>query len=132
MPRKPGSVDDKLIPILAAGTSFTEAGRQVGIGRKSVYLKMQQVEFRNRVIEFRSQMLQEGAGKLAAGFGESIDHLKHLMKKAKSEQTQMMAARAIGDLVLRVRDLEIERQVETMKAEFRAELDQIKGVMNSN
>ena len=120
MPRKSSAnVDAIVIEKLATGESQTAAARAAGVGRKKVYLLLQDPAFRQRVDDFRDSMLDQAAGKLAAGLCDSIDHLKHLMKTATPDAAQVAAAKAIGDLLIRVRELNVEKSLLEIKADVK-------------
>jgi hypothetical protein len=116
------NVDSILVERLAVGASQTEAARAAGVGRKAVYLRLQDPAFRQRVDDFRDAMLDQAAGKLASGLCDAIDHLKFLMKKAAPDSAQVSAAKAIGDMLIRVRELDAVNLLLELEAKVK-ELD---------
>lgn len=121
MPRKSSiNVDEILIEQLARGASQTQAAAAAGIGRKSVYLRLQKPEFRQSIEAFRAELLDQTVGKLAGGIGKAVERLEHLMQKATPDAAQVQAARAIADLTVKFKEMHLEARLTDLQARLEA------------
>ena len=102
-PRR-GKADLQLIVLLAAGCSVAKAAKETGISERTVYRRLQEVDFLVAISDTRETFLDQTAGELTAGMQEATQVLKQLLK-SENEKTRLLAAREILANGLRVREL---------------------------
>ena len=96
--------DEFLIAGLAAGKAVKDAATEAGVSERTVFRRLEEAEFLNRVAELRGRMVESASGRLANAAGAACDRLKGLLEAA-SESVQLGAARTILEQAVRLREL---------------------------
>lgn len=79
------SGDDELILALAAGVSVSEAADRAGVGERTAYRRLLDVDFRRRVSEARGRLFDAALGRLANIATKAADTLERLMESDKPQ-----------------------------------------------
>ncbi len=110
------SQDDRLVVLLAAGATQTDAAATVGVSAKTVSRRLRDPQFANRVQETRAHLFEQSLGRLADGATEAVDTLRGLLA-SDEDRVRLSAAAKILELGLRARDaVEIERRVAALES----------------
>jgi hypothetical protein len=96
---------ETLILALACGATVEAAARQCQLSERTVYRRLKDRTFRNRVQEARAEMVKRSAGMLTAAAGESVRTLLALQKESAPPAVRLGAARAVLELGIKVREL---------------------------
>ena len=109
--------DEKLLLALACGATVEAAARQFKLSERSVYRRLADPEFRQRLREVRSDMVHRSSGMLTAAGGESVKTLLELQKPSVPPATRLGAARATIELGMKVREAnELEQRIAALEA----------------
>jgi hypothetical protein len=106
--------DTELILALAMGATIASAARQARVTERTVYRRLEDAAFRQKVIEMRHDMVQRSSGMMCASSVEACKTLLGLLGSANPATVRLGAARAILEIGIRIReevDL-VERVVE--------------------
>lgn len=117
------NADDSLLLALAAGQSVEDAAQSARVSARTVYRRMADPEFAEKVREARSRLLGQTLGRLIEANTKAADTLKALLD-SKSDVVRLGAARSILELCLKVRQstetdarlAEIEQHLASLKA----------------
>jgi hypothetical protein len=105
MPDKPRKkAEDALLLALACGASVDAAARQCGLCERTVYRRLEDPAFSQRLKELRADMVQRTAGALTAASTESVRTLLELQKAAAPPAVRLGAARSILEIGMKVRE----------------------------
>jgi hypothetical protein len=96
--------DDELIVQLASGKTMEDAARAAGMSRMTVFRRLAEQEFRQRVTEARGEFIRQVAGQLAAGAKEAASTLLMLMNSG-NQRIQLLAAKNVLEQAVRTHDL---------------------------
>ena len=96
--------DEPLVLALAVGKTVRDAAVEAGVSERTVFRRLEEAEFLNRVTELRGRMVESASGRLANAAGAACDRLKGLLEAA-SESVQLGAARTILEQAVRLREL---------------------------
>jgi hypothetical protein len=114
-PRK--KADDALLLALACGATVESAARQCRLSERTVYRRLADPDFRQRLQEVRADMVQRTAGMLTAAAGESVRTLLELQKPPVAAAVRLGAARAVLELGLKLREVtELQERIATLEA----------------
>jgi hypothetical protein len=107
---------DELAAIeVARGKTRAEAATASGLSERTIYNRLQDPVFVDRVIRLRSQFLDDAVAKLSSAAGQAADTLIELLGVKQPPTVRLSAARAIlSDLI----DLSLHAGVETRIAEL--------------
>ncbi len=97
--------DETLILHLAAGASRTSAAKAAGVSERTVFRRLQDPAFRQRLDEARAEMLTSAVARLTASATSAAMTL-HRLLTAESESVQLGAARSILELGTKLRESE--------------------------
>ena len=115
--RPTGDVD--LVLALAEGASVPEAAERGGLSERTVYRRLEDVEFRRAVSEVRSRVFDAAVGRLAALAARAVSTLERLMLHGEPS-VALRAAKTILEIGPRLRAFtELEERVAALEAEER-------------
>ena len=101
-----------LLQALACGATVEAAARQCGLSDRTVYRRLQDLEFKKRLEKVRTDMIQRSAGMLTAAAGEAVRTLLSLQKDAIPAAVRLGAARAILEVGMKIRQVvELEQRL---------------------
>ncbi len=107
--------DTTLVLALAAGTTVKDAAAQAGMGERTVYRRLENVEFQQRVTAARSEMVSRAVGLLADAATDAVSTMRGLLS-AESESVRLGAARGILELGTRLREtVELAAELQRLK-----------------
>jgi hypothetical protein len=111
--------DEKLLLALACGATVEAAARQFKLSERSVYRRLADPEFRQRLREVRSDMVHRSSGMLTAAGGEAIKTMLALLKEPISPATRLGAARAVLELGMKLREVsEIDERLSALERQL--------------
>jgi hypothetical protein len=96
--------EDALLLALACGASVESAARQCGLSERTVYRRLAEPAFRQRLQQLRTDMVQRTAGALTAAATEAVRTLLELQKAAAPPAVRLGAARSILEIGIKVRE----------------------------
>jgi hypothetical protein len=110
------NVDDVLIMALACGATWEAAAQQAGVSKQTVYRRMKEPAFLQRLREHRGDMLKSSSGALAAAVTEAIGTLLSLQPATIPPAVRCTAARAILELSLRMHEaVDLETRIAALE-----------------
>ncbi len=113
--------DDALVLALACGATVEAAARQCDLSERTVYKRLKEPEFQQRVKQVRSDMVRRSAGLLSAASGEAVRTLLALMKESAPPSVRLGAARAILELGMKIGELAaLEAEVRELEQQIKA------------
>ncbi len=95
--------DSLLIAALAGGSTVQDAAATAGVGVATVYRRLREREFKQKVEEARTELLSGAMARLSAATTDAVTTLMGLLA-AESESVRLGAARSILDMALRWRE----------------------------
>jgi hypothetical protein len=101
-PRK--KAEDALLRVLACGATVENAARQCGLCERTVYRRLENPEFIQRLKQLRADMVQRTAGSLTAASGESVRTLLELQKASAPPAVRLGAARSVLEIGIKLRE----------------------------
>ncbi|HEY7153831.1 MAG TPA: helix-turn-helix domain-containing protein [Gemmataceae bacterium] len=101
-PRK--KVEDALLLALACGATVENAARQCGLSERTVYRRLGEPDFRQRLQQLRTDMIQRTAGALTAAATEAVRTLLELQKAAAPPAVRLGAARSVLEIGIKLRE----------------------------
>jgi hypothetical protein len=113
--------DDALILALASGLSVREAAAQAKVGETTVYRRLKDSAFRQRITDARNRLFECAVGKLADAATEAVTTLRVLLNE-KSPMVRLGAARCILEAGPRLREhLELEGRMRSIEERISAD-----------
>jgi hypothetical protein len=110
------NADDWLILELAAGKTVAEAAGVAGLGERTVYRRLDDPAFRQRVADGRAAFVAQALAKLSEASGRAVQTLVTLLE-AEADSIKLGAARSILDLGMKLREaVEIEERLRRLEA----------------
>ncbi|MCC7418656.1 MAG: hypothetical protein IT428_00095 [Planctomycetaceae bacterium] len=104
--------DEAIALALASGKSRNAVADECGVTTRTVYRKMLQPAFRERVRQLRVKIVDENAARLSASGAEAIETLGVLLKSPTPPAVRLGAARAIIELGVKLREsVELEERI---------------------
>src|SRR5213076_2878200 len=97
--------DRLLLLALACGATKENAARKAGVSERTVYRRLKDPEFRQRLQAIRTDMVQRAANVLTAAAMEAVKTLLSLQEGSVSNSVRLGAARAILEQGTRLREL---------------------------
>jgi hypothetical protein len=99
------NADSTLIAALASGATVEDAARTSGVSETTVYRRLREADFRQRVTDVRGEMVSRAVARLSATSTLASDTLRALLA-ARSETVRLGAARSILELGAKLRESE--------------------------
>ncbi|HEV3446447.1 MAG TPA: hypothetical protein VG099_17520 [Gemmataceae bacterium] len=97
--------DEALLLALACGATKENAALKAGVSERTVYRRLQDPDFRQRLQELRKDMVQRAANVLTASAMEAVKTLLSLQQGTVTNSVRLGAARAILEQGMRLREL---------------------------
>ena len=97
--------EDALLIALACGASVEQAARQSGLSSRTVYRRLADPAFRQRVLALRGDMVSRIGGTLTAAATEAVRTLLELLKSPASAAVRLGASRAVLEIGMKVREM---------------------------
>ena len=108
--------EDALLLALACGATVEAAGRQCGLSERTIYRRLREPDFRQRLQDLRADMVQRTAGTLTAAATEAVRTLLDLQKPAAPPPVRLGAAKAILEIGMKVREVaELEQRLQALE-----------------
>jgi hypothetical protein len=109
-------IDEKLLMALACGASVEAAARTVGVSDRTVYRRLTDAAFRQKLQDLRADMVQRTSGALTAAATEAVRTLLDLQKPAAPPPVRLGAAKAILEIGMKVREVaELEQRLQALE-----------------
>ena len=110
--------EDALLLALACGATVEAAGRQCGLSERTIYRRLREPDFRQRLQDLRSDMVQRTAGTLTAAATEAVRTLLDLQKPTAPPPVRLGAAKAILEIGMKVREVaELEQRLQALEVQ---------------
>jgi AcrR family transcriptional regulator len=97
--------DEALLLALACGATKENAARKAGVSERTVYRRLKDRDFRQRLQALRTDMVQRAANVLTASSMEAVKTLLSLQDASVPNSVRLGAARAILEQGTRLREL---------------------------
>ena len=105
------SADDFLATLLARGERISTAAKQVNVSERTVYRRLNDPAFSEKVADIRAMMIDEAIGRLAGAATKAASRLIKLTEEPRSEAVQLGAARELLAQVFRIRtSIDLDRE----------------------
>jgi hypothetical protein len=112
----PKKIEEKLVLTLSCGATADNAARQCGVSPRTVYRRMDDPIFCQRLRTARADMLLRIAGALAAATSEAMRTLLELMKPTVAAASRLGAARTILESAMKLREFtELEERIAALE-----------------
>ncbi len=112
------SADDRLVMLLASGTSVRAAASQCEVGETTVWRRLRDPEFVSQLNAARSQLWSDALARLTCTATKAADRLAHLIDHAETDAVKLAAAKAVVELGCRLRDaVEFESRLQRLELE---------------
>jgi hypothetical protein len=109
-------VDDALILALACGTPVEAAALKAGVSERTVYRRMQDPQFRQRIKATRSDMVERAASILTAANMQAVKTLLSLQETSVSEAVRLGASKAVLEYSIRFREIaDLEERLKALE-----------------
>jgi AcrR family transcriptional regulator len=110
--------DTVLALAIASGTSIADAAAKVGVGRTTVYRKLENPDFARLVCEFRDKLIAVALGRIADSLTRAADALAALLD-APEPHIRIRAARSLFSMGIRLRDsVDLTARMRMVEAEL--------------
>jgi hypothetical protein len=110
------NADSMLVAQLAAGAEIAGAARAAGVSEATVYRRLREPDFKEKVAGARAELVSRTVGQLADAGSAAAQKLTDLLN-AKSEYVRLGAARAILELGSKLRETEeLEQRIAALEA----------------
>jgi hypothetical protein len=120
------SADERLLTLLACGMTVEVAAQQAGVSPATVYRRLNDPSFRQRLHRVRADFVQRTAGTLTAAATEAVRTLMELQKAPTAAAVRLGAAKAVLEIGMKVREVaELEERLAAL--EERLDADQGRG-----
>jgi hypothetical protein len=114
-----------LLRALACGATTDAAAQKANVGVATVYRRLKDTDFMDRLQKIRSDMVQRTSGLLTAAGTEAIKTLVALMQPSNSGSVRLGAARAVLEIGTKLREsVELEQRI----AALEQKADERKGI----
>jgi hypothetical protein len=116
-PRRKG--DALLVESLAGGHTVAQAARQAGVSARTVFRRLGNPEFQERVRKARARMFDSATGALASIMHKSVAALRELLGNP-SASIRLSAARCVLEAAQRLREaVELEQRLAEVESVVR-------------
>ncbi len=110
------NADEPLLLALACGATVEAAAQKAGVSPSTVYRRLGEPAFQQRLRDLRADMVQRTGGMLTAAAGEAVKTLLALQKDSVPPATRLGAARAVLELGMKVRETaELEQRLAALE-----------------
>lgn len=114
-PRKKN--EDTLLLALACGATVEAAARQCDLTERTIYRRLKETDFRERLWNLRADMVQRAAGMLTAAAAEAVRTLLSLQKQGVPATVRLGAARAILEIGMKLREVvDLQTRMDELEA----------------
>ena len=96
--------DSALIAALAGGRTVEDAAATAGVGVATVYRRLKEPDFRQRVTAARDELIARAVGKLADATTEATETLRGLLDPSTPPSVRLGAARSILEMTMKLRE----------------------------
>jgi hypothetical protein len=96
--------EDALLLALACGATVESAARQCRVSERTVFRRLAEPAFQQRLREMRADMVQRTTGALTAAGTEAVRALLELLKPNQTASVRLGAARAVLELGMKQRE----------------------------
>jgi hypothetical protein len=111
--------DESLILALACGTSVEQAAAKASLSVRSVYRRLKEPGFKQRIRAVKAETMERAGSLLTAASLQAVKTLLSLQEGSVSPAIRLAAARAILDLSIRYREMiELQERVAALEAEI--------------
>lgn len=111
------NADEQLLIALACGSTVENAAKKAGIAESTVYRRLRDQEFQQRLDEVRRDMVERASSMLTAAAMEAVRALVELLGKDSPPATRLGAARAVLEIGLRMREaVDLEQRLHDLEA----------------
>lgn len=97
--------DSDLLLVLACGATVEQAAAKCRLSERTVYRRLDDPEFQDRLRSLKAEMLQRAAGMLTAAAMESVKTLVELQKPNVAAAVRLGAARAVLEIGIKIREI---------------------------
>ena len=116
--------DEALLMALACGATVVQAAVQVQVSERTVYRRLADPVFRQKLGNLRDEMVQRTAAMLRAASLEAVKTLVGLLNPSTPPTVRFSAGRAIVELGMRLREaVEMEDRLKALEAKAGIELE---------
>jgi hypothetical protein len=114
--------EDVLLLALACGATVDSAARQCHLSERTVYRRLCEPAFRQRLQQLRADMVQRTAGALTSAATEAVRTLLDLQKPPMPPAVRLGAARAILEIGVKLREAaELEERIAELERRSQAQ-----------
>jgi hypothetical protein len=114
--RKVTGSNEALLIALACGSTVEAAAAKAGLGERTVYRRLEDPDFREKLQEFRGKMVERASAMLSASGMEAVKTLLGLLERSIPHVVRLGAAKAILELGMKLRDLlEVEQRLAALE-----------------
>ncbi|VTU02526.1 Phage protein OS=Acetonema longum DSM 6540 GN=ALO_17461 PE=4 SV=1 [Gemmataceae bacterium] len=108
--------EDALLLALACGATVEAAARQCGLTDRTIYRRLSEPAFKDRLQALRTDMVARAAGMLTAAAGEAVRTLLQLQKDAPAT-VRLGAAKAVLEVGMKLREVvDLEARMAALEA----------------
>jgi hypothetical protein len=113
------NLDQKLLLTLACGATVESAARQASVSESTVYRRLADDDFKQRLHALRADMVSRTAGTLTAAGTEAVKALLGLLQASTPHATRLGAARAVLELGVKLREsAELEARIAALEQQL--------------
>ena len=92
------SADDRLLILLASGSTVRDAAQQCDIGETTVWRRLKDATFVAELNRIRAELWNSVLGKLTEASGKAVDRLVMLVDECDSDAVRLSACKSIFKL----------------------------------
>jgi hypothetical protein len=109
-------VDETLILALACGTPVEAAALKARVSERTVYRRLEDPQFRQRIQSTRSEMVERAASMLTAANLQAVKTLLLLQESTVSGAVRLGASKAILEYSIRLREIaDLEERLQALE-----------------
>jgi len=109
-------VDEVLILALACGTPVEAAALKARVSERTVYRRLADPQFRQRIQARRSDMVERAASMLTAGNLQAVKTLLLLQEPTVADAVRLGASRAVLEYSIRLREIgDLEERLQALE-----------------
>jgi hypothetical protein len=119
--------EEQLLMALACGATVEQAAAKCGLSERTVYRRLEDASFCQRLQKVIADMVKRTAGMLTASGGEASKTFLALLKEPTPPATRHAAARSIIELGIKTRETaDLEQRIASLEQRVGEEGDQPK------